>query len=107
MAIKIPKGMAQTVLGPISPDKLGLTDPHEHLLLDLAAARSSCTFRMALLAASFEDSLIVTCRRLPSRCGAPSTVPPQRPSGCLRIFGIRLARLGEGARPAPRSSIQG
>jgi phosphotriesterase-related protein len=38
MAIKIPKGMAQTVLGPISPDKLGLTDPHEHLLLDFSFA---------------------------------------------------------------------
>ena len=38
MAIKIPTGMAQTVLGPISPDKLGLTDPHEHLLLDFSFA---------------------------------------------------------------------
>jgi phosphotriesterase-related protein len=38
MAITIPKGMAQTVLGPISPEELGLTDPHEHLLLDFSFA---------------------------------------------------------------------
>ncbi len=38
MANKIPTGMAQTVMGPISPDKLGLTDPHEHLLLDFSFA---------------------------------------------------------------------
>ncbi len=38
MANKIPAGMAQTVMGPISPDKLGLTDPHEHLLLDFSFA---------------------------------------------------------------------
>ena len=27
--------MAMTVLGPISPDRLGITLPHEHILIDL------------------------------------------------------------------------
>lgn len=38
MANTIAKGMAQTVLGPIAPEKLGMTDPHEHLLLDFSFA---------------------------------------------------------------------
>ena len=29
------KGKVQTVLGPISPDDLGITLPHEHCLIDL------------------------------------------------------------------------
>jgi predicted metal-dependent phosphotriesterase family hydrolase len=28
-------GFAQTVLGPVAPASLGLTLPHEHLLIDL------------------------------------------------------------------------
>ena len=38
MANTIAKGMAQTVLGPIAPEDLGMTDPHEHLLLDFSFA---------------------------------------------------------------------
>ena len=30
------KGRAQTVLGPVYPDELGITLPHEHLLVDLS-----------------------------------------------------------------------
>ena len=30
----IAKGLAQTVLGPVSPDELGPTSSHEHLMLD-------------------------------------------------------------------------
>jgi len=31
----MPSGMVQTVLGPVAPDELGITLPHEHLLCDL------------------------------------------------------------------------
>ena len=38
MANTIAVGMAQTVLGPVAPEDLGMTDPHEHLLLDFSFA---------------------------------------------------------------------
>ena len=39
MTARAHEGMAQTVLGPVSPDELGVTMTHEHLLLDMTAAR--------------------------------------------------------------------
>ena len=38
MSDVIPSGKVQTVLGPIDPEDLGITDPHEHLLLDFTFA---------------------------------------------------------------------
>jgi len=35
------KGMVQTVLGPIPPDELGLTLPHEHVVCDFAGAEAT------------------------------------------------------------------
>ena len=37
----IHKGFVQTVLGPVSPDSLGLTLPHEHVLVDMTMGASS------------------------------------------------------------------
>ena len=35
------KGNVQTVLGAISPDILGITLPHEHVLIDMTMGQSS------------------------------------------------------------------
>ncbi len=40
---RAPTGTVQTVLGPISPDRLGVTLTHEHLLIDLASLRKPPT----------------------------------------------------------------
>ena len=37
------RGMIQTVLGTIPPDTLGITLPHEHVLIDMTAGQSSAT----------------------------------------------------------------
>ena len=37
---EISSGYVQTVLGPVAPEDLGITLPHEHLLLDLCGGRS-------------------------------------------------------------------
>ena len=41
MTVSELSGKVQTVLGPIEPEDLGITLPHEHLLVDL-----TCTFLM-------------------------------------------------------------
>ena len=35
MARNVSSGKVQTVLGPIEPDSLGITQTHEHLLIDM------------------------------------------------------------------------
>ena len=35
----INKGSVQTVLGPVAPEALGLTLPHEHVLVDMTLGR--------------------------------------------------------------------
>ena len=37
----IHKGFVQTVLGPVKPESLGLTLPHEHVLIDMTKAEPS------------------------------------------------------------------